>query len=73
MRDLIPSLNTDIYVDCEQVGSGALLPLEMCMVLPGQIMRKQVPPEKTKAVVEFATLRPSDRLDRIHNGLNVRH
>jgi hypothetical protein len=42
------------------------------MVPPGQIMRKQVPPEKTKDVLEFATKRPEDRLASIRNGLAVR-
>jgi hypothetical protein len=55
-----------------QVGSGALIPMELCMVPPGQIMRKQVPPEKTKDVLEFATKRPEDRLASIRNGLAVR-
>jgi eukaryotic translation initiation factor 2C len=53
-----------------QVNSGAL-PLELCTVPPGQIMRKQVPPEKTKDVLEFATKRPLDRLQSISNGLSV--
>ena len=35
-------------------------------------MRKQVPPEKTKDVLEFATKRPEDRLASIKNGLSVR-
>jgi hypothetical protein len=34
-------------------------------------MRKQVPPEKTKDVLEFATKRPQDRLNSIKNGLSV--
>jgi len=54
-----------------QVGNGALIPLEVCEVPPGQIMRKQVPPEKTKDVLDFATKRPSARLDSIRNGLEV--
>ncbi|KAG1840438.1 hypothetical protein F4604DRAFT_1690775 [Suillus subluteus] len=40
---------------CIEVGSSALIPLELCMVPPGQIMWKQLPLEKTKDVVEFAT------------------
>lgn len=28
---------------CVEVGSGALIPIELCVVPPGQIMRKQVP------------------------------
>lgn len=54
-----------------QLGSGALIPLEVCEVPPGQIMRKQVPPEKTKDVLEFATKKPYARLDSIRNGLEV--
>lgn len=56
---------------CVEVGSGALLPLELCTVPPGQIMRKQVPPEKTKDVLEFATKKPQDRLASIKQGLSV--
>ncbi|KAI5124926.1 hypothetical protein M0805_007353 [Coniferiporia weirii] len=56
---------------CVEVGSGALLPLELCVVPPGQIMRKQVPPQLTKSVLEFATKRPPERLDSIRNGLSV--
>jgi eukaryotic translation initiation factor 2C len=55
-----------------KVGSGALIPLELCEVPPGQIIRKQVPPEKTKDVVEFATKKPPERLASIRQGLDVR-
>ena len=48
-----------------------MIPLELCTVPPGQIMRKQVPPEKTKDVLEFATKRPEARLASIINGLGV--
>ena len=34
-------------------------------------MRKQVPPEKTKDVLEFATKKPHDRLNSIKNSLGV--
>lgn len=57
--------------DYFQVGSGALIPLEVCEVLPGQIMRKQVPPEKTKDVLEFATKKPAERLNSIKASLGV--
>ncbi|KAF8974495.1 argonaute-like protein [Flammula alnicola] len=59
----------DIF--CAEVGSGAKIPLELCQVPPGQIMRKQIPPEKTKDVLDFATKRPRDRLESIKNGLSV--
>lgn len=58
-------------VICAVVGNGALIPLELCEVLPGQIMRKQVPSDKVKSVLEFATRRPQDRLGSIRNGLGV--
>lgn len=35
-------------------------------------MRKQVPPEKTKDVLDFATKKPDDRLASIRAGLSVR-
>ncbi|KDQ12775.1 hypothetical protein BOTBODRAFT_112494 [Botryobasidium botryosum FD-172 SS1] len=56
---------------CVELGSGALVPLELCEVPPGQIMRRQVPPERTKAVLDFATMRPQDRLGSIVRGLDV--
>ncbi|KAG7099080.1 hypothetical protein E1B28_000955 [Marasmius oreades] len=56
---------------CVEVGTGAFIPLELCKVPPGQIVRKQVPPEKTKDVLDFATKRPADRLQSILNGVDV--
>ena len=40
-------------------------------MLPGQIMRKQVPPEKTKDVLDFSTMKPVEKLNSIRNGLGV--
>jgi eukaryotic translation initiation factor 2C len=34
-------------------------------------MRRQVPPDKTNSVLEFATKRPRERLESICNGLGV--
>jgi eukaryotic translation initiation factor 2C len=62
--------NTELAIVI-QVGSGALLPLEVCEVPKGQIMRKQVPPDKTPLVLEFATKKPEERLGSITKGLNV--
>ncbi|KAJ3505889.1 hypothetical protein NLJ89_g7177 [Agrocybe chaxingu] len=56
---------------CAEVGSGAKIPLELCEVPPGQIMRKQIPPEKTKDVLDFATKKPRERLESIRTGLEV--
>lgn len=54
-----------------QVGNGALIPLEVCVVPPGQIMKRQVPHELTSRVLEFATKVPSERLASIRKGLGV--
>ncbi|THH32884.1 hypothetical protein EUX98_g1281 [Antrodiella citrinella] len=58
-------------VFCVEVGKGALIPAEFCEVPPGQIMRKQVPPEKTSDVLAFSTKRPEERLQSIRAGLGV--
>ncbi|KAH8999091.1 argonaute-like protein [Lactarius akahatsu] len=58
-------------VICVELASGAMTPLELCHVPPGQILRKQVPPDKTNFVLKFATKRPIDRLGSIVNGLGV--
>ncbi|KAI0375597.1 argonaute-like protein [Pilatotrama ljubarskyi] len=59
------------HVPCVELGSGALIPMEVCHIFEGQIMRKQVPPEKTKDVLDFATKKPQERLGSIKNGLGV--
>ncbi|KAI0832378.1 argonaute-like protein [Trametes gibbosa] len=56
---------------CVELGSGALIPMEVCHIFAGQIMRKQVPPEKTKDVLDFATKKPQERLNSIKAGLGV--
>jgi eukaryotic translation initiation factor 2C len=56
---------------CVEVGSGAVLPLELCTVPPGQIMRKQIPADKTSEVVDFARLKPPQRLATIRQGLQL--
>ena len=55
---------------CQVVG-GALLPLEVCEVPPGQTICDQIPPERTRDVLDFSTEKPGDRLDSIKNGLGV--
>ncbi|CDO71262.1 hypothetical protein BN946_scf184908.g19 [Trametes cinnabarina] len=56
---------------CVEVGSGAIIPMECCTIFEGQIMRKQVPPERTKDVLDFATKKPMDRLNSIRAGLGA--
>ncbi|TFK64153.1 argonaute-like protein [Pluteus cervinus] len=55
---------------CVETPAGAFLPLELCDVPPGQLMKKEIPPDLTKSVVEFATLKPRERLDSITAGLD---
>lgn len=56
---------------CVEVGASALIPLEVCKVPKGQIMRKQIPPSKTKDLVEFSTKRPEERLRSIMEGVDM--
>lgn len=54
-----------------QLATGAIIPMEFCDVLEGQIMRKQFPQEKTTEMVRFSTKKPADRLNSIRQGLGV--
>ncbi|KAG8963838.1 hypothetical protein FRC03_002522 [Tulasnella sp. 419] len=56
---------------CVRLGKQALVPIELCTVVRGQLMRKQVPQDLTSQVVEFSTMRPQARLQSIMNGLQV--
>ncbi|KAJ2912725.1 hypothetical protein MD484_g7689, partial [Candolleomyces efflorescens] len=53
---------------CVEIGRNALVPLEVCMVPPGQIMRKQIPPNKTNDVLEFSKKRPDERFGTVQRG-----
>ncbi|KXN89638.1 Protein argonaute-2 [Leucoagaricus sp. SymC.cos] len=50
---------------CAEVGNGALIPLELCTVISGQLARQQVPPECARDMVAFASKRPEERLQKI--------
>lgn len=54
-----------------EVGKGAFVPMELLMVHPGQLMKKSIPPHKTKQVLDFATKKPKERLKSIRDGLSV--
>ncbi|KAI6043152.1 argonaute-like protein [Pisolithus marmoratus] len=58
-------------IHCIEVVAAALIPVELCVVPKGQIMQKQVPPEKMKDVLEFAMKNPHDHLASITSGLAV--
>lgn len=49
----------------------AVIPIEICQVPAGQILRKQLPSDKTSDVIRFATKKPEDRLNSIKSGLAV--
>lgn len=51
--------------------SRGAIPIELCNVIPGQIMRKQFPEDKTNEMVEFARKVPAERLAAIKAGLDV--
>ncbi|KAG2021246.1 eukaryotic translation initiation factor 2C [Coprinopsis cinerea AmutBmut pab1-1] len=53
---------------CAEVGKNAIVPLEVCTVVPGQIIRKQIPPHKTTDVLNFATKKPQERFEIIRRG-----
>lgn len=56
---------------CVEVGRGALIPLELCTVIPGQIVRKEIPEEVRSALVEFSTMHPKQRLESVRQALRV--
>jgi len=56
---------------CIETATGALIPIELCHVTPGQIMRKQIPADKTTDVVEFSKMNPVQRLSSVRTGLSV--
>ncbi|EIW84641.1 argonaute-like protein [Coniophora puteana RWD-64-598 SS2] len=56
---------------CHLVGRDAMVPLELCTIPPGQILKKEVPSEKIDRIREFSTKRPEERLRSINAGLSL--
>ncbi|PBK85517.1 Piwi-domain-containing protein [Armillaria gallica] len=56
---------------CVQTAKGAVIPLERCYIVPGQLSRAELNPDATRAMVEFATKKPDQRLSAIRAGLQV--
>ncbi|KZT55699.1 Piwi-domain-containing protein [Calocera cornea HHB12733] len=54
-----------------EVGSGAKLPIEICEVIPGQIWKRQTPPNQIRSILEFSTQKPPDRLRAIQNSMSI--
>ncbi|KAK0455295.1 argonaute-like protein [Desarmillaria tabescens] len=59
------------HIICVETSSGAFIPLEKCEVLPGQSVRKEIPPEATSAIVKFSTKHPNERLAAIKKGVEL--
>ena len=53
------------------MGNGALIPLELCVVIKGQLARRQVPPQSALDMVRFASKRPDQRLAKIRDAPRV--
>jgi eukaryotic translation initiation factor 2C len=62
-----------VYPDviCVELSTRAQIPLELCIVPPGQFIRKQMPPDKINSILEFSTMRPRERFASIREGLSV--
>ncbi|KAI9429439.1 Piwi domain-containing protein [Lactarius psammicola] len=54
-----------------QLSTRAQIPLELCVVPPGQIIRKQMPPDKINSILDFSTMYPRERFANIREGLSV--
>lgn len=53
------------------MGSGALLPLERCLVIKGQIVKKAIPQDVQSKFLDFASKSPEKRLASIKEGIEV--
>ncbi|THU97373.1 hypothetical protein K435DRAFT_965530 [Dendrothele bispora CBS 962.96] len=56
---------------CVMTSRGSAIPFEKCTVLPGQIARKQIPPELTEQMMNFSRKRPEERMDSIRHGIQL--
>ncbi|KAB5587889.1 Argonaute-like protein [Ceratobasidium theobromae] len=54
-----------------KTSSGAAYPIEVCSIIPGQLMRRRIPPEQVSSVLEFSTKKPDKRLNSIVAGHQV--
>ncbi|KAK0217148.1 argonaute-like protein [Armillaria fumosa] len=60
-----------LNIICIQTPKGAVIPLERCYIVPGQLSRAELTPDATRAMVEFATKKPDQRLSAIKTGIQV--
>ena len=69
MHYFLPSPHIDLGV--LQLSTRALIPLELCEVPPGQIIRKQMPQEHINSILKFSSMHPNERYRSIRNALTV--
>ncbi|CAE6431878.1 unnamed protein product [Rhizoctonia solani] len=55
---------------CVKVSQTAVIPMEFCEILPGQLLRKGVPKELTDDMVKFSRRKPGERLAAIKSSLS---
>ncbi|KAF8608017.1 Piwi-domain-containing protein [Ceratobasidium sp. AG-I] len=56
---------------CIESTIGVAFPIEFCSIVPGQMMRKEVPSHLTKNVLDFSIQKPDQRLNSIVAGHSV--
>ncbi|TFY68233.1 hypothetical protein EVJ58_g1135 [Rhodofomes roseus] len=57
---------------CVEVGNkGDIIPIELCEVIPAQMIKKQLSPDVTSKFVEFSTKVPAERLQSIQQAFGV--
>jgi eukaryotic translation initiation factor 2C len=62
-----------VRVSPKNADNPVIYPAEICQILPGQFYKKKIPEEVSgKAVLDFATIRPAQRLDLIKKGIDAR-
>ncbi|KAG8684639.1 hypothetical protein FRC09_015261, partial [Ceratobasidium sp. 395] len=69
-RSLGVNLQYPNYI-CVETPSGAAFPIEVCEILPGQMMKKQIPQDLVPHILKFSTKKPDERLNSIVAGHSV--
>ncbi|CAE6524743.1 unnamed protein product [Rhizoctonia solani] len=55
---------------CVKVSQTSVIPMELCEILPGQLMRKAIPSQLTDDMVKFSRRKPGERLATIKASLS---
>ncbi|EIW84628.1 argonaute-like protein [Coniophora puteana RWD-64-598 SS2] len=58
-------------VFCVKIGQGAMVPMELCTVPPGQLLKQYMPSNKIDQIRKFSTLDPAERLRSIKDGISI--